>query len=175
MAAGRPPEELDERILGEPRDLADREDPAIVELSRGNRANPPKPLDGERMKERHLAVRRHQEEPIGFGDRARDLGEKLSPRDADGDWETDLLQDPASQPLSNVDWRAGEVLHAANIDECLVDGQPLHLRTRIPENLVHGPAGLRVRRNPGRDHSGLRTKAPGLSPAHRGPDAAGLG
>ena len=59
----------------------------------GDRADAPEPLHLERVEERELPVRRHDEEPVGLRHAARDLGEELRPRDADRDRQAHLLAD----------------------------------------------------------------------------------
>ena len=44
------------------------------------------------MQELELAVGRHDEQPVGLRDAARDLGEELRPRDADRDRQPDLAR-----------------------------------------------------------------------------------
>ena len=53
---------------------------------------------GQRVQELELAVGRHDEQPVGLGDRARDLGEELRAGDADRDRQPDPLEHLAPQP-----------------------------------------------------------------------------
>ena len=55
------------------------------------------------MKERELLADRHDEEPVRLRDGARDLREELRPGDADGDWETNLLPDGATETHGDLD------------------------------------------------------------------------
>ena len=59
-AAGRPSEQRHQRRLAERGDLADRRDPAVVQLVRRHRADAPQPLDRQRMQERQLPVGRRR-------------------------------------------------------------------------------------------------------------------
>ena len=92
LAPRRAAEQLHERRLGELRDLADRVDPARVQLRRRLRPDAPQPLDRQRVEEVELAVGRDDEQPVGLGDAARDLGEELRARDADRDRQPDLAR-----------------------------------------------------------------------------------
>ena len=91
---------------------ADGPDPTVVELPGGHRPDAPEPLDRERVEKGQLAVGRHDEQAVGLGHAARDLGEELRPRDADRDRQADLLEDVAPQPHGDLGGRARDSLAA---------------------------------------------------------------
>ena len=76
-----------------------RGNPPLAQLRGGDLADPPDHLDGQRMQEVEFALGLDDEQAVGFGDAARDLGEELRSRDADGDRQSDLRREPFAQPL----------------------------------------------------------------------------
>ena len=70
--------------------------PRSCSLRRGHRPDAPEPLDRQRVEEGELAVGRDDEQPVGLRHGARDLGEELRPRDADGDRQADLARHAAA-------------------------------------------------------------------------------
>ena len=174
MPARAAAEHGDELRLREPGDLADGRDPSAMELLGGHGPDAPEPLDGKRVEKGELAVGRDDEQPVGLGDAARHLGEELRPRDADGDRQTDSLANVAPQPRRDLDGCAGDPLHAAHVEERLVDREPLDERTVVVEHREHRLARVGVRVHAGRDHDRLRAQPPGLPPAHRRADAVRL-
>ncbi len=92
VATGVRPEDRHERGLLEPCHVSDGVDAAVVELRRGLDADSPEPLDRERVQEVELTIGRNDEQPVGLCDSARDLGEELGARDADGDRQADLVE-----------------------------------------------------------------------------------
>ena len=174
VPARRPAEHLDEHRLLEPCDLGDRGDPVAAKLLARDRPDAPEPLDRERVEEIELAVRRHHEQAVGLADRARDLREELRARHADGDRQADLLAHLAPQPLGDLGRPAGEVLHAADVEERLVDRQRLHDRRRPLEDLEHGLARLGIGRHSRRDHGAPagRAAAPAARPSQSARHAA---
>ena len=132
-------EQGDEQRLVELRDLADGADAAAVELLAGHRPDAPEPLDRQRVEERELAVGRHDEQPVRLGDAARDLGQELRPRNSDGDRQADLLEHAAAQPARDLDGRPGRSLEAADVEERLVDREPLDERRRVLEHRGRRP------------------------------------
>ena len=127
------------------------------------------------MEERQLAFGRHDEQAVRLGDAARHLREELRPRDAHRQREPDLLEDPAPQAGGDLHRRAGDPLHAAHVEERLVDRQPLDQRRHVVEDPIHGLARLGVGREARRDHDRLRAEPASLPAAHRRLDAEGLG
>jgi hypothetical protein len=66
-----------QRRLGQRGDLADRHQPARVQLDRGLVAHAPQSLDRQRVQELELAGRRHDEQPVRLRHPRGDLGEEL--------------------------------------------------------------------------------------------------
>ena len=174
MPAGRPAEEVDEHRLVQPRDLADGVDPARVELVRRHPADAPQPLDGERVEERQLVARGHDEEAVRLGDAARDLGEELRPRDTDRDrsptWSRTRRRRAA--PRSPAPGQPGARAHGRR-------GTPrrsraLRREASFLEHLEHRLARLRVRRHARSHDDRLRAEPSGLPATHRGADAVRL-
>ena len=167
-------EQRDERRLGERRDLANGPDPEPVELPRRHPAHAPEPLDRERVQERELAARRHDEEAVGLGDPARHLGKELRPGDADRDREPDALAHLGAQTGGDLGRRAREPPDPAHVEERLVDRQPLDERRGVLEDLEDRLARLDVRRHAGLDDDRVRAEPAGAGDAHRGAHAARL-
>ena len=71
--------------------------------------------------------------------------------------------------------RAGDPPQAADVEERLVDREPLHERRRVPEDLEHRLARFRVHLHAGPHDDRLGTEAASLHLAHRCPHAGGLG
>ena len=70
----------EQRLEGRPADgrqVADRGDAVAVQLARGHLADAPEHLDGQRVQEVELAADGHDEQAVGLGDAAGDLGEEL--------------------------------------------------------------------------------------------------
>ena len=174
LPAGRPPHHRDEQRLVEPGHLADGRDPDGVEPGGGDPAHPPQPLDREGMEEAELLVRRHHEQAVRLRDPARDLGEELRPRHADRDRQADALEHVPAQPRGDLGRRAGEPPQPANVEERLVDREPLDQRGRVLEHLEHGLAGLGVGRHPRLDDHRVRAEPARTGAAHRGADAVRL-
>ncbi len=63
----------------------------------------------------------------------------------------------------------------ADVEERLVDREPLDERRRVVEHREHGLARLGVGRHPRRHDDRVGAQPPRLPPAHRGPDAVRLG
>ncbi len=115
----------------EPGHLADRDDAALVQLRGGHRPDAPQPLDRQRVQEGELAVGRHDEQAVGLGHAAGHLGQELRPRDADGDRQADLLEHLAAQPHGDLGRRARDPAQPADVEERLVDREPLDERRRV--------------------------------------------
>jgi hypothetical protein len=106
-----------------------------VELGSAHSADAPQPFDWEGVKEGQLAVQRHDEQTVGLGHGAGHLGEELGPGDADRDGQTDPLEHVDAQPRRDRGGRAVHRLHPADVEERLVDRQPLDQGCRLPEHL----------------------------------------
>ena len=175
VPARRLAEQGDEQSFAEPRDLADRVDPAVAHLARGDRPDAPEPFDRERVEEVELAFGWHDEQAVGFGDTARDLGEELGAGHADGDRQPDPFEHLAAQADRDLGRRARDAREAADVEERLVDREPFDQRCRVVEHREHGPARFRVRVDPWRDDDRVRAAAPRLAAVHRGTHAERLG
>jgi hypothetical protein len=110
----------------------------------------------------------------GSGDAARHLREELRPRDADGDREPDFVAHAPAEPRGDLGCVAREPLEAADVEEGLVDREPLDDRRRVLEHLEHRLARLRVGGHARPDHDRVRAQAPRLAAAHRRADAVRL-
>ena len=126
------------------------------------------------MEELELAVGRDEEQPVGLGDRARDLGEELRAGDADRDRQADPLEHLAPQTDRDLGRGARDSSEAADVEERLVDRQPFDQRGRVGEDLEHRLARFRVRLHARRHDDGARAEQARLAAAHRGVDAEGL-
>ena len=175
MPARRPPEQGDQRRLGERRDLTDRRDPAGVELAGRHPPDAPEPFDRKRVEKGQLTIRRHHQQTVRLGHAARDLGEELRSGHADRERQTDPLEDLAPQPCGDLGGPARDPLHPVDVEEGLVDRQPFDQRRRVLEHAEQRLARLGVGRHPGLDHDRVRAQPTGLGTAHRGADAVGLG
>ena len=122
------------------------------------------------MEEPQLALGRHHEQPVRLRHPARDLGQELGPRNADGDREADLLEHPAPQPQRHLPRRAGDSPHAADVQERLVDGERLHQRRGFLEHRVDGSAGVGVGAHPRRHDDRVRAERARLPAAHGSAD-----
>jgi len=97
MAARRPAQQRDEGRLAQPGHLAHRVDPPVAQLGRRDRADPPQPLDRQRMQELQFPLDRDDQQAIRLGDPARHLRQELGARHPDGDRQTDPLPDPLAK------------------------------------------------------------------------------
>ena len=175
MPADGPAQHRDERLLGQPRHLADGRQSAFAQLRGGDRPDPPQPLHRQRMQEARLAPGRHHQQPVGLGHPAGHLGQEFGAGHTHRDGQPHPLADVAPQPAGDLDRRARDPLQPAHVQERLVDREALHQRRGRLEHVEHGLAGLAVGGHPRRDHHRLRTRPPGLRAAHRRPHAARLG
>ena len=174
VPARGPADDRDEARLAERRGIGHRADAERVQLGRGDLADAPEPLDGQRLQERALAVRRHEQQAIGLGDPARDLGEELRARDPHRDRQPDLVGHPRPQLRGDLHRRPDDLEQAADLEERLVDREALDERRGVAEDREHGLARRRVGVHPRRHHDGLGAERPRLPPVHRGAHAAPL-
>jgi hypothetical protein len=175
VAAGRPPDEGDQRACVHAGDLGDGRDPERAQFARRDLTDAPKSLDREGMEEGELLVGRNDEEAVGLRDAARHLGEELRPRDADRDRKPDPLPDVATEADGDLGRGAGDSLEPAHVEERFVDREALDERRRIVEDAEHRLARLGVGGHAGRHHDRLRAKPARLPAAHGGADAECLG
>jgi hypothetical protein len=174
VAPAGPAEQRDQQRFAQRGDLADRADPHAVQGGCGDPADPPEPLDGQRVQEGQLALRRDQQQPVGLGDPAGHLGQELGARDAHRDGQPDLLEHVAAQRRGDVVRGPGDPPQPAHVEERLVDRDALDQRRRGAEDLEHRLARIRVGAHPRRHDDRLRAELARLPSAHRGAHAAGL-
>ena len=94
------------------------------------------------MEKRELAFWWHDEQAVRLRNGARNLREELCARDADRHRQAHSFADIAPQPPCDLDRCAGDPLHAAHVEERLVDREPFHERRRVLEHLVERLARL---------------------------------
>ena len=121
-------------------------------------ADAPQPLDRQRVQEGQLPVGRHDQQAVGLRHPAGHLGEELRPRDPDRDRQADALEHGAPQPHGDLHRLARDPPHAADVEERLVDRQPLDQRRGVLEDREHGPARVGVGRHPRPHHDRLRAQ-----------------
>src|SRR5581483_1430340 len=169
-----PAEQRNEHGLRDLGELTDRGDPELVEARRRRRPDTPDALDLERMQEVELVARLDDEQPVRLRDPARHLGEELRPRDPHGERQPDLRSDPLAQPRGDLDRRPHAALEAADVEERLVDREPLDDRRRVLEEPEDVPARLRVRLEPRRHRRRVRAQPARGSLPHPRADAERL-
>ena len=81
--------------------------------------------------------------------------------------------DLAAKALGDLGRCAGYTTQAPDVEERLVDGDPLDERGGVVEHLEHRLAGRRVRRQARRDEDGVRAQPTRLAAAHRAAHPAG--
>src|SRR5215207_4274482 len=168
MAAGRRAEDRHQRRLAELGHIGDGRDPAAVELARGGLPDPPQQLDRPWVEKAELAIRRHHEQTVRLRLPAGYLGEELRAGDPDSDRQADPRPDLAAQPDGDLRRRPGDLPEPGDVEERLVDRQPLDQRRCLLEYLEDRFAGLRVGRHPRVDDHRLRTQPASLAAAHGG-------
>ena len=126
------------------------------------------------MQERQLALGRNDEESVRLRHGARHLGEELRAGDAHGEGQPDPLARPLPQADGDLPRCAGDPLHAADVEERLVDRQPLDGRRRVLEQGVESLARLGVGGHPRRDDDRVRAEPERPAPTHRRPHAVRL-
>ena len=149
--------------------------PVGVQLGRGDRADPPEPLDRQRVQELLLAVRRHPQQAVGLADGAGHLGEVLGAGDADRDRQPDLVAHPSPQRRADRLGIPDQPAQPADVEERLVDRDALDQRRGVVEDLEDRAARLDVRREARRHHERVRAQPLRLPPAHRRLHAVRLG
>ena len=158
-----------------PGNVPDRADAEPVELRSRDLAHAPEGLDRQGVEECLLPVRFDHEQAIRFRRTARHLGQEFRPRHADRDRQPRFGEHPLPQGRGNLRRRTRDVLHAADLEEGLVDRDALDHRCRVVEDLVDRLAGLRVGLHPGRDHGSLGAGPARFAAVHGGVDPTGLG
>ena len=152
--------------FGQRCDLADRVDPPRVQLLRGLRPDAPEPVDRQRVQEVELTRGRHDDQPVGLADRARDLGQELGASDADRDRESDPFPNHAAQLARDLHRRTRHLPQPADVEERFVDGDAFDERSRVLEHVEDGPARFLVRADPGRNDDRVRAQPSCQSAAH---------
>jgi hypothetical protein len=175
VPARRPSQQLDQRPLGHVGDLLDRAQSGVVEPLGGGRADSPQPLDGQRVQELELLIRGHDQQAVRLAHGARHLCEELRAGHPDRDRQAHLLADPPAQARRDLLRRAGEVLHAADVEEGLVDGERLDRRRGVLEDPEHRLARLGIRLEAAGDDGRVRAQEASAPRAHAAVDAAGFG
>ena len=127
------------------------------------------------MQEGQLAIGRNQQQAIGFGLLAGDLGQELRPGDADGDRQADAVAHRRAQVRGDLHGGAGHPPQSRDIEERLVHAQRLDDRRGVVEDLEHRLAGRRVCRHTRRHDDGVRAQCPRLTATHCGAHTVGLG
>ena len=166
VAPGGLPEQRAQHVGAQGRHLPHGGDAPVVEAGGGLGAHAPQSLDGEGVQEVQLAVGRHLQQPVGLGHAAGHLGQELGPGHPDADGQPDLVEDPGPQAGRDVHRGPRHPAQAADVEEGLVDRQPLHQRRGVVEDGEHGPAGVGVGLPPGADDHGVGAQAPGQAAAH---------
>src|SRR5512132_2101175 len=174
MAARRPAEHANERRFAERRNLRHGLDGPFAELGRGDRSDAPEALDREGVQEGQLAVGGNHQQSVGLRDPARDLGEELRPGNAHRDGEPQLLEDLPPEPDGDLGGRSRDPPQPADVEEGLVDRQPLDERRRVAEHLEERLAGFAVRVHARANDDGLRAEPASERAAHRRSDAERL-
>ena len=144
-----------------------RVDPAGVQLGGGLGADAPHPLDRQRMEEGQFAIAGHDEQPVGLGHGAGDLGQELGAGDADADRQAHPFAHRAAQTDGDLRRRARRAPQPAHVEERLVDRDAFDERRRVVEHLEHRLAGGGVGGQVRFDEDGVGAQAPGDRPAHR--------
>ena len=103
---------------------------------------------------------RDHEQPVGLGHAAGHLGQVLGGGHAHRDRQADPLADLTPQAHRDLRRRPRDPLHPADVEEGLVDREPLDQRRGPLEDVEHRPAGLDVGGPPGRHDHGLRAQPP---------------
>ena len=171
---GRRPEHRHEGRLGQERQPADGRDASVTEPAGGDGATPQSRSTGSGWRNASLTVGRHHEEAVRLGDRARYLGEELGPRHSDRDRQADLVTDVPSQPRGDLGRRADASLHPADVEERLVDRDPLDDRRNVVEDPEDRLARIDIGGHPGRDDRRAGAQAAGSRRAHRRAHSEGL-
>lgn len=126
------------------------------------------------MEEAELGAARDHQQSVGLGHSAGYLGEELGAGDPDGDGQPDPLADLAPQACGDLDGRPRVALQPADVEERLVDRDPLDQRCGLVEHLEDRPARVGIRGHPRWDDYCLWTQATGLRATHRRSYAARL-
>ena len=110
--------------------------PVAARRARVTGPDAPHQLDRQGMEEGRFPAGWHHDQPVGLGHLGGDLGQVLGAGDSDGDGQTDLGPHPVGgwRPAM-VGGGAEEVDRPGDVEEGLVDGDPLDERREVP---AHG-------------------------------------
>ena len=127
------------------------------------------------MQEVEFGSRFDDEQAVRLADGAGDLGEELAARAADRDGQADLLADAASDRRGDVVRRTADPTEPPDVEEGLVDRDPLDHRSGVVEDVEDLPTRLHVGLEPRPDDDRVGTECPRLVARHRRSHPAGLG
>ena len=165
-----------ERRLAQLGDVGDRLDAVRVQLLGGLGADAPQPAHRQRVQERQLAVGRDQQQPVGLGLLAGDLGEELGACDADGDRQADPVANLRPQPGGDLapgvpdTRRSPDTSRKASSTDSGSTTGVVSWNTSNTASLASEYADIRGGTTMACGHS-----CAGLASAHRGAHAVGLG
>ena len=162
VMAGRPAEHPNQRRLTESCDLRHGRDGPFVELGRRGGPDAPQPLDRQRVQEIQLTVGRYHQQAVGFGDAAGHLGEELGPCDPHRHGQADAFEHVRAKSNGDLGGRARDPPQSADVEEGLVDRQPLDERRRPVEDLEQRLARLAVGVHPRANDDRLRAQPASL-------------
>lgn len=131
-----------QRGLGQPGDVTDGVQAALAQLVGRHRPDAPEPAHVERMQELELVVGVDHEESVGLADPRGHLGQELGAGHAHGDGEPDLGAHPVPEPCCDGGGGSRQPGEAVDVEEGLVDRQPLDQRRCVPKHLEHVAARL---------------------------------
>ena len=174
MPSNSPAQDPHQRGLTEPRHRCDTGDRALPELPRGHGPDAPQSLDRQSVQECELALDRNDEQTVGLGDATGYLRQELRSCHAHRDADPHPLEHVSTQVHRDLGRRAGDPAQPADVQERLVDGEPLDVRRGVVEDGEHRLARLAVGLHPRLDDDRLRAQASRLCLAHRRPHAVRL-
>ena len=147
-----------------------------MQLLGGLDADAPQPPHRKRMQEGQLAVGWNQQQAVGLGLLAGDLGQELGAGDADRDRQSDAVADLRAQRERRS---PPECRRPAAVPRRRGTPRPRYSgsTTGVVSWKTSNTASLacRVRRHPRRHDDGVRAQRPRLTAAHRGAHTVGLG
>ncbi len=107
-------------------EVADRREARGAQPLLRDRADAPDPPHRQRREEAHDVAGRHLEQPVRLRDVAGDLRDHLHRRDPDRDGELGLVAHGAAQRVADRARGSEQALGAGEIEERLVEREPLH-------------------------------------------------
>src|SRR4029077_9046145 len=148
-------------------------DASVSELDGSDPADAPEALDRQRVQKTQLTVRRDGEQPVGFGNAARHLGQEFGPGHADGDRKPYPITDLVAQPSGDVHRRTNDPGQSADIQEGFVDGDSFDEGRGVFEDREYRLAGFGIRRHAWRhdDCVGAQSARRRSAPRWAGPES----